>query len=111
MSLLDCSEHIEKSRTKVKRLRAVFFVCTLSPRERPYILLFPASSSLLGAERADLRAVTARCGDDLLNQAACDALPAIGGIDLRMRNDPASVRVFDLCKSDVFFGGIIRMCG
>lgn len=89
-----------------------YFLCVRSVRENVRIFCFSLHHlRCVGAERADLRAVTARCGDDLLNQAACDALPAIGGIDLRMRNDPASVRVFDLCKSDVFFGGIIRMCG
>ncbi len=85
------------------------FLCAGSVGE--YIRVFVCSSHHLvcvGADRDDLCTVTARRRNNLLDQAVCDTLSAVGGIDLRVRDDPVSALVFDLCKSDAFFAVIRR---
>jgi len=85
------------------------FTCAGSVGE--YIRVFVCSSHHLvcvGADRDDLCTVTARRRNDLLNQAVCDTLSAVGGIDLRVRDDPASALVLDLCDPDALFAVIRR---
>ena len=50
----------------------------------------------------------ARLGDDLLDEAAGDALPSVGGVNLGMCDDLASARLLKLCDADACFAVIGR---